>query len=232
VRLRRLDFCESLQGLGNYPEVERPEGWIEYSLGDLVSAENRVACFVLNVLPLPWVQGQPVVSLEGERLLEVEIIYDEIGETEIASHTFTQTVRIQGTQNPDEVRQQSEVIPWVAMQRAGKVIDDVTRLMDAGNIEAATAGLRAAIDALKGYGPKAPIGEAVQQLEAMLNRLESGEWSLRQRKLSKYRSHSYRRMSSSEHWSGSEPPPGFKQPPPPPAPQRDPNTPPPGPKGG
>jgi Ca-activated chloride channel family protein len=219
VRLRRLDFCESLEPLGNYPEIQRPEGWIEYGVGDLVSEETRVACFALKVLPLPWVEGRPVVSLEGEQLLEVEIIYDEIGETEIASHTFRQVVRIQATQNPDEVRQQSEVVPWVAMQRAGKVIDDVTRLMDAGNGVAAVAGLRAAIDSLKGYGPKAPVGEAVQQLEAMLKRIEGGEWSLRERKLSKYRSHSYRRMSSSEHWSGSEPPPGFKQPPPsPPAP--------------
>jgi len=213
VRLRRLDFCESLQPLGNYPAVERPEGWVEYSLGDLISDEDRVACFGLNVLPLPWVAGRPVVSLEGERLLEIEVLYDEIGESEITSHTVDQVVRIQATQNPDEVRQKAEVIPWVAMQRAGKVIDEVTRLMDAGNLAAAVAALRGTIDSLKSYGPDAPVGEAVQQLEALLGRIEGGEWSLRERKLSKYRSHSYRKMSSKELWSGSEPPPSFKQPP-------------------
>jgi Ca-activated chloride channel homolog len=216
VRLRKLDFCESLQPLGTYPEVQRPEGWMEFSLGDLISDEQRIACFSLNVLPLPWLEGKPVVSLEGERLLEVEVLYDEISDAEISSHTYSQVVRIQATQNPNEVRQKTEVIPWVAMQRAGKVMDDVTRRMDGGNSVDAVAALQSVIDSLKAYGPNAPVGEAIQQLEAMLHRIQAGDWSLRERKLSKYRSHSYRRMSSSELWSGSEPPPGFKQPPPPP----------------
>jgi Ca-activated chloride channel homolog len=220
IRLRRLDFCESLQPLGNYPAVDRPEGWIEFFLGDLVSGESRVACFQLNVLPLPWVDGRPVVSLEGERLLEVEILYDEIGEAEIASKTLAQAVRIQATQNPEEVRQKVEVIPWVAMQRAGQVMDEVTKRLDAGRMDEAVQALNQAIATLKSYGPGASVGEAVPQLEKLLGRITSGEWSLRERKLSKYRSHSYRKMSSRELWSAGEPPPTFKQPPqnPPPPP--------------
>ncbi|MEI6395417.1 MAG: VWA domain-containing protein [Verrucomicrobiota bacterium] len=227
IRLRRLDFCESQQPLGNYPKVDRPEGWIEYFLGDLVSGETRVACFQLNVLPLPWVDGRPVVSLEGERLLEVEIVYDEIGEAEITSRTVSQVVRIQATQKPEEVRQKVEVIPWVAMQRAGQVMDEATRHLDADRMEEAVQALNQAIASLKSYGPGASVGEAVQQLENLLGRITSGHWSVRERKFSKYRSHSYRKMSSREHWSASEPPPSFKQPPQnPPIPPAGPTTPP------
>jgi hypothetical protein len=172
----------------------------------------------LAVLPLPAVQGKPVVSLEGEQLLELELLYDEITETEIISRTHTQIVRIQATQNPDEVKRKDEVIPWVALQRAGKVLDQLTGLMEVGNIAAAISSLQDAIAVLRAYGPGAPVAEAIQQLEATLKRIEGGGWSLRERKTSKYLGHSYRRMSSRELWSGPGAAPSFKQPPPPPPP--------------
>jgi len=212
LRLRPLDFCDALEPLGSYQAIARPERWTEYFIGDLISGENRVVCFTVGVLPLPLVEGKPVVSLEGEQLLEFELVYDEITESEIISRTYHQIVRIQATQNPDEVKRKDEVIPWVALQRAGQVMDQLTRLMDAGDVSGAVASVQSAIDALKSYGPGAPVAEAIQQLEASLRGL--GAWNLRERKLSKYRGHSYRRMSSSEHWSGSTPPPSFKQPPP------------------
>lgn len=212
VRLRPLDFCDALAPLGSYQAIARPDRWTEYFIGDLMSGENRVICFTVGVLPLPSVEGKPVVSLEGERLLEFELLYDEITESEIISRTHNQIVRIQATQNEDEVKRKDEVIPWVALQRAGQVLDQLTRLMDAGDIAAATASIQNAINDLKRYGSGAPVAEAIQQLEASLNGL--ARWSLRERKTSKYLSHSYRRMSSSEHWSGSTPPPSFKQPPP------------------
>ena len=167
----------------------------------------------MNVLPLPWVEGQPVVSLEGERLLQVEVAYDELGEKEITSRTFEQLVRIQATQNPNEVKHKAEIIPWVAMQRAGQVIDEITRHMDVGRADLATAALQNVIASLKEYGPDAPVREAVQQLEALLQRIQADEWSGRERKSSKYRSHSYRKMSSRELWTAPEPPPSFKAPP-------------------
>ncbi|MEY2428437.1 MAG: hypothetical protein QOJ40_1322 [Verrucomicrobiota bacterium] len=64
-------------------------------------------------------KGQPVISLEGERLLQVEVPFIELGEKEITLRTFEQLVRIQATQNPDEVKDKAEIIPWVAMPRAG-----------------------------------------------------------------------------------------------------------------
>jgi Ca-activated chloride channel family protein len=212
VLVRRLDFCDAVQPLGHYAGVDRPKGWTEFFIGDLVSSESRVVCFKLNVLPLPWVDGKPVVSLEGERLLEVEVLYDEIGEAEIISRSFAQVMRIQATQNPEEVRQKAEVIPWVAMQRAGQAMDAVTKLMDEEKAEQAVQALRQAIDDLNRYGPTTTTAEAIQQLQAMLHRLVSGEWSMRERKLSSYRSHSYLKMSSNELWSASEPAPQFKQP--------------------
>jgi Ca-activated chloride channel family protein len=226
VRLHRLEFCETIQLLGNAPIVQLPDGGVEITVGDLVSGENRILCFELGVLPLPWVGGQPVVSLKGEQLLQVEILWDEIGETEIASRTFAQTVRIQATQDPNEISQKSEVIPWVALQKAGKTIDEVTRRIDTGHVEAAVALLQQTIAALKKYGSAAQVNEAVRQLENLLLQVEAGELSLRERKLHKYRSHSYRRMSSHEHWSSPEPPPSFKQPPqaPPPPPPADPGA--------
>jgi Ca-activated chloride channel family protein len=212
VRVRPLDFCETIEPLSSYQAIARPDRWTEYFVGDLISAENRVVCFTVGVLPLPSVEGKPVVSLEGERLLEFELLYDEITESEIISRSYNQIVRIQATQNPAEVKRKDEVIPWVALQRAGQVLDQLTRLMDAGDIAAATASIQNAINDLKRYGPGAPVTEAIQQLETTLQGLET--WSFRQRKSSKYLSHSYRRMSSREHWSGSTPPPSFKQPPP------------------
>ena len=172
-----------------------------------------------------------MVSLAGERLLEVEMAYDEIGEQEITSRTESQVVRIQSTQNPEEIRQKAEVIPWVALQRAGQVMDEVTKLMDVGRLDEALIVLNQAIAWLKSYGPGAPVGEAVQQLESLQGRLASGEWGARERKLSRYSSHTHRKMSSTELWTARTTPPSYKQmgptPPIPPTPPADPNAPPP-----
>jgi len=62
-------------------------------------------------------------------------------------------------------------------------------------MEEAVQALSQAITSLKSYGPGAAVGEAVQQLGNLLGRLTSGQWSLRERKLSKYQSHSYRKMT-------------------------------------
>src|SRR6185369_3301954 len=78
VRVKLLDFCDGYICLGEYPFVDLPDGRREFGIGDLVSEEERIVVFALSVLPLPNVQGQPVVSLQGERLFEVEIAY-EIG---------------------------------------------------------------------------------------------------------------------------------------------------------
>ena len=226
VRIKRLDFCESYLALGNYPAVTLPDGRVEFAVGDLVSEEERILCFVLEVLPLPCVQGAPVASLEGEQLLEVEVAYDEIGESEIASHLFKQIIRVQATQNPAEVKLNGQVVSWVAMQRVGKVLDEVTARMDTGRFDEAIQALTRALEALKAYGPAEQVGPAMLQLQALLEKIQGGEWNLSERKSSRYRSSSYAKMSSHELWTLKQPAPEFKKKTLPPEPPLTPPTPP------
>jgi Ca-activated chloride channel family protein len=212
VRLNRLEFCESIQPLGNCPSVRLPDGRMEYAVGDLVSGETRVLCFQLDVLPLPWVGGKPVATLEGERLIEIEALWDELGESQLASNHFLQVIRIQATQNPAEIRLRQEVVPWVAMQKAGVAFDAATRHMDEGNAQAAEILIEQTVAMLKRYGAEKQVAEAVQQLDNLLFMIRGGEFSVNERKRSTYRSHSYRKMSSSEQWSLGAAAPSFKKP--------------------
>ena len=148
-------------------------------MGDLVSGETRVLCFELGVLPLPLVAGQPVCSLEGELLLELEFLFDEIGETSIHSKTVNQIIRIQATQDPAEVKVREEVVSWVAMQKAGRTMDEVTKRMDAGRSEEAAGLLDRTIQQLKEYGSAASVTEAVQQLEKLRDTIREGAFSMR-----------------------------------------------------
>jgi Ca-activated chloride channel family protein len=216
IRLKALRFCDRLEQMGVYPAVTLPGGETEFMVGDLVSEEMRILCFKLDVLPLPWVQGQPVVSLAGEELLEMQLLWDEISETGIDSRQVTQTIRIQATVNADEVRVQTESIPWLSMQQAGKAIDEVTRQLDMGNFDAALRILQDTLIAFRKYGSDKAVAEAVQRLNQMLQQVQTGDFDTRHRKSSKYLSHSYRRMSSKEHWSGDANMPDFKKMPPPP----------------
>jgi Ca-activated chloride channel family protein len=214
VRIKRLDFCDAYQLLGEYPTVDLPDDRKEIMVGDLVSSETRILCFELGVLPLPLVNGQPVCSLEGEALLELEFVFDEISASGVSSKTVSQVIRIQATQNPDDVKIREEVIPWVAMQKAGRVMEEVNKRMDSGSVQEAATLLDNTIAELKQYGPADKVAEAVQRLEHLRALIEGGAFSLEERKASKYRSSSYRRMSSSEMWSMREKSPSFKKQPP------------------
>jgi len=213
VRFKRLDFCDAALLLGNYPMVTLPDGRQEIAVGDLVSGETRILCFELAVLPLPLIAGQPVCSLEGELLLELEFLFDEIGATAITSKTITQTIRIQATQNPAEVKLREEVVSWVALQKAGKTMEEVTHRMDAGRSQEAAGLLDRAIQHLQTYGPPASVAEALRQLEQLREKISQGQFSLRERKEALYFSKSARKMSSSEMWTGPDAAPSFKHPP-------------------
>ena len=218
LRLKRLDFCEEYVPLGEYPSVRLPDGRHEFAVGDLVSSEERIVVFALSVLPLPTVDGRPVVSLEGEQLLELELAYDEIVAEGISSKTFTQIIRIQSTQDPAKVVLNQEVIPWVALQRAGKVIQQAVQHLDAGREPDALRLLREACEALQRYGAGSEVREAMESLTQIIQRIERGEWDIRARKSSRYLSSSLRKMSSHDHWCAEEAAPSFKQQPLPSAP--------------
>ncbi|MBA4148336.1 MAG: VWA domain-containing protein [Verrucomicrobia bacterium] len=212
LRFKRLEFCDAAVLLGNYPMVELPDGRTEIAMGDLVSGETRIVCFTLSVLPLPSIQNKPAFSIEGERLIEMELAFDEIGQAEVASRTITQVIRIQATQNPEDVRVHAEVVPWVAMQTAGKVMQEVMEQMDKGKQTEAIRLLEGAIASLKEYGSVEMICEALVQLEKLLQKLREGEWSERERKGTKYRLESLGKMSSEDLWTSNEEAPSFKRP--------------------
>jgi len=228
LRLKRLDFCEEYVPLGEYPSVSLPDGRQEFAVGDLVSGEERIVVFALSVLPLPTVGGQPVVSLEGEQLLELELAYDEIAAEGIRSKTFTQIIRIQSTQDPAKVVLNQKIIPWVALQRAGKVMQQALQHLDAGREPTALRLLLEAREALHRYGVSSEVKEAVESLTHIIQRIERGEWDIRARKSSLYKSSSLRKMSSHDHWCAEEAAPSFKQQPLPSEPpaQEPPATPP------
>ena len=228
LRLKPLDFCDAFVALGEYPSVKLPDGRQEFAVGDLVSGEERIVVFALSVLPLPAVDGRPVASLEGEQLLEVELAYDELAPEGISSKTFTQVVRIQSTQDPAKVVLNQQIIPWVALQRAGQVMHQAVQHLDAGREADALQLLRQSRDALRRYGPTREVEESIGSLEQIIQRIERGEWGVRSRKDSRYFSSSLRKMSSRDLWSGEAPAPSFKKPEPPPLPP-GPETPPRGP---
>lgn len=216
VRIRQLTFAQVIWPLGEYPEVKRPDGWMELAVGDLVSEEVRVVCFRVEPLRLPLVNGVPAFRDDGEEVAEVEVLYDEVTATGLASRRFMQKVRICPTQDPGEVRMDFEVVQWVAVQRAGQVTAEVGRLMDAGQRDAALDLLFKTLDepCNKGVGPG--VEDAFRVLNDLAQRIQNDDWDAKERKASKYRSSSYRKMSSKPGWFAEEPPPHFKEPPTPP----------------
>ena len=211
LRVQRLDFCETMLPLGEYPATQLPDGRWEFALGDLVSEEERTVCFALEVLPLPFVNNQPVVSLEGEQLLSIEVIFDELSADSAVSRTFTQMVRIQATQDPGQVKQNGEVIGWVAVQRVGKVLQEVTRRMDAGDDAAAHKLLRETAAEFHAYPPSPAVQDALRSIDDMERQIAEQGWSERSRKHARYSSSSHLKMSSEEAWSSSQQAPSYKR---------------------
>lgn len=213
VRVQARDFCDGYAALGEYPMVELPDGQREFALGDLVSEEERILCFGVQVLPLPAIDGRPAVSLDGEELLGVEVLFDEFVREGMVSRTIRQTVRIQATQDPAQVFMNGTIVPWVTLQKAGVALDATTKHMDLGNVALALAGLDRAMAELQPYGEKA--AEAIRLLMDMKGKLQRNEWNLRERKSSRYRSASYLKMKSNQVWLAAEAAPSFMKPKPP-----------------
>jgi Ca-activated chloride channel family protein len=232
LRLRRLDFCDRLDPLGTDPAISLPDGRLELALGDLVADEQRVVCFALGVLPLPAIDGQPAFDLEGEELLALELLYDEIGTDGIASRTFTQTVRVRATQDPGAVRPNGEVIQWVAVQRAAAWSDRIAAHADRGDTRVALQLLEIALRETRALGDGPGVEDALRLLQAIEDRVATDTWSLRESKRAKYRAQSGRRMTSGSFWCLDEPAPSHLRKPKPPQPppasptEQSPTTPP------
>lgn len=203
VRLKRLDFCEDIFGLNDYPFVFLPDGRTEIAVGDLVSEEERVAVFALEVLPLPLLNGQPVASLAGECLLEVELAYDEITPEGITSKTWSQVVRVQATQNPAEVKADETVLSWVAVQRAAKAVREASELSAAGNEAAACQRLEAEVKLMECAGNAPVVQEALATLQVARNEMAGETNSSRKAKAMRNLAQSAARHSSRQSPKGA-----------------------------
>ena len=104
LRVEPKLFCHSWAQYGDYPTITLPDRRVEIALGDLVSEESPELVLLTEVLPLPLLPGGELpASLEGEELLGLEFVWTEIGEKKVESCKSTHLVRIQGTQNQEEV---------------------------------------------------------------------------------------------------------------------------------
>jgi Ca-activated chloride channel family protein len=210
VRIKALDFCENYSGLGAYPSVTLPDGRTEFAIGDLVSEEERIVCFGVQVYGLPLIDGKPAFDLIGELLLEVEVLWDELSKQGVTSQTLTQQVRIKATQDPAEVVVNRVVVPWVSLQMAGAAVVDATKLMDAGKFVEAVALLDKTMQEFQQYGGN--FEEAIAMLQDMKNRMSS--WSSRSRKEMMLASYRSMKSSSREQMNQKPMPPTPNQNPP------------------
>jgi Ca-activated chloride channel family protein len=199
LRLKPLDFCHQFASLGSLPHVLLPDKRWEFHIGDLVSDEERWAVFALDVLSLPiGADGRPVASLEGEPLIEVEVVWDELGETEVTSHTHQQIVRIQAVQKPEDVKLNAEVLPWVASQRAGKTVEDAMTDVNRNDLKAAKGKLSELKEALGRYGHNDKVVDGLKLIQRTLDSIECGDVGESFKKRSTGNAHFYMRGSTAE----------------------------------
>lgn len=203
LRLSKESFCEEWGQLSNYPVTPHPDGQVELTVGDLVSEEERALVLILEVLPLPLLGGIPVASLEGEKLLKIEVLWDEMGEQAITSCRSEQLIRIQQSQNPEDVQQNEEVVSWVAVQSYGKALEEATKEANANRFEEAKQKIKDTITLLEKYKLDEKGTQSLESLKSMLNRLElGGGLSLRDSRSSLYAAGFNRKSSSKKSWTG------------------------------
>ncbi len=214
VTMRRLMFCDAILQLSDYPWMPLPDGEsLEVNIGDLVSGETRTLMFALDVPPMPAIKGKPVASLEGEELLSLAFQWDAISKEGLASCKQKQTVRVLPVQNPADVRFNSEVITWASIQRAGKTVEDAMSDNDKGRVEEARKRISDELGRLDNLPENVDVADARSLLESTLNKVTDIDDldAVRERKLRRYSSRYYRRMSDTEHWSLEAPAPSFNK---------------------
>ena len=218
VRIKPLDFVERYASLGSFPSTTLPDGRQEFALGDLVSEEEAIAIFALEVMPIPLLApGRPAASLEGEALVELEVLFDEISDEGVRSVTWKQTVRVRAVQDPADQKLNEEVLPWVSAQEAAKILENAVALRDKGDAAGAKKLIEEGIIRLRAYGNADKIADGLRLLETFLTKITApADEYVSTRKHAFYSMSSYRRMHSKQHWTAGEamPPPSFIKPPP------------------
>jgi Ca-activated chloride channel family protein len=180
LRVEPKLFCHSWAQYGDYPAMTLPDGRVEIALGDLVSEESQQFVLLTEVLPLPLLpSGELPASLQGEELLGLEFVWTEICDSEIKSCQSTHLVRIQGTQNPEEVVLNQEVIAVVANQIAGKATREAADKVRTGEFDEAARSIRSASAALQSLAAPELTGEAQNLLDATGRKVDSENFSPR-----------------------------------------------------
>ncbi|MFM8831433.1 MAG: vWA domain-containing protein [Spartobacteria bacterium] len=211
VRVRKLDFCENWVLFASYHSVALPDGRIEISLGDLTSEESATLVFHLDVLPLPILSGgEPVATLEGERLVELEVLWDDLSTPDLASRTHTQTIRILSTQDPADIRVDEDVIPAVATQCAGLAVEKATEAANKYDTDQAIHILQEALAKLESLGNASKAGDGIEAIRYLLSIIENyGTLDARASKAAKFRSSHMRKMKSMAAWTLDEQAPSY-----------------------
>ena len=205
IRVKREDFCERWKNLPEFKGNRLPDGRIELMIGDLISEEVRSFALGAKVLPIPLgADGSLVASLEGEKLLSLEFIYDLVEKERIVSKKEERLIRIQATQDASEVRIDESDLPIVTSQKSGRIMKKAIALLDHHRFEEAMQNLNRMLGELESLGRPELVQDSVTAIKSVIRNVQKGWHGTRGRKSASYSSRSLRRRSSKEYWSGDE----------------------------
>jgi Ca-activated chloride channel family protein len=215
LRIQPKMFCNAWKQYGDYPLVRLPDQPTEVALGDLVSGEERYVVLMLEVLPLPLLpDGSLPASLEGEELVALEFAYTSIMEEgtdlRLETRTSAHLVRIQGTQNPEEVIQNTELIAVIANQQSADAMRKAADALASGaDAQAAVQHLASAKQFIVECAAPELTSEAAALLDEHERMIRSQEIDSRARKNMRYEARYYGQTSSARLYTGSGKKPGF-----------------------
>jgi Ca-activated chloride channel family protein len=209
LRIQPKMFCNAWKQYGDCPLVRLPDNRTELALGDLVSGEERHVVLMLEVLPLPLLpDGSLPASLEGEELVALQFVYTSITEEgadlKLENRTSSHLVRIQGTQNPADVVQNTELIAVIANQQAAEAMRKAAdELADGGSAEVAVQHFSSAKRFLAECAAPELTAEAAALLDEQEQKIRSQEIDSRARKSMRYEARYYGQTSSARLYTGS-----------------------------
>jgi len=205
VRVAKEDFCYSWRDLAELKRVPLPDGRRELLVGDLVSEEERSFALSVRVLPIPLgADGSEVASLEGEKILALEFVYDLVGEDELTARREERVIRLSATPNEDEVKVDESVLPIVSAQKTSRAVRKAIEELDRHQHEDALCRLEKMLAELSAFKRPDLVEDSVKAIKSMIENIRSGWYGTRGRKYASYSSRSLGRRSSKEYWSGKE----------------------------
>ena len=153
-------------------------------------------------------------SLGGEELVGLEFAYTSITEEgtdlRLESRTSAHLVRIQGTQNPADVVQNTELIAVIANQQAADTMRKAAEALAGGaDADAVIQHFASAKEFLSCCAAPELTAEAAALLDEHEQKIRSQEIDSRARKNMRYQARYYGQTSSARLYTGSGKKPGF-----------------------